>query len=305
VIRSVALVALTLIATPALAESFSIGGTERTYTAIVPDNKPAPLVLVLHGNTQQGIDMQTRSSWPQLARREGIVAVFPDGLNRAWADLRIDSDRAPGASPVPPGTDDVVFLTALIARLVKDGLADPKRVYVTGVSNGGAMTMTLACRQPQLFAAAASVIATFTDAVAAACKPPQPIPMLVMNGTVDPLVNYQGGKGTSRHGLPNAWATERTVQFWKTVNGCGDGKGASTDLPDTSRTDKSTVTRIVHDCPPQRDVVLYRVNGGGHRMPGRNPDASNIRIADAVFGPQNHDIDGPDVIWEFFRTFSR
>ena len=52
------------------------------------ERKPAPLVLVLHGNTQQGVDMQTRTSWPQLARREGIIAIFPDGLNRAWADLR-------------------------------------------------------------------------------------------------------------------------------------------------------------------------------------------------------------------------
>lgn len=302
-IRGIAIIAFVLTATPSLAETFNIGGTDRTYTAVVPDRKPAPLVLVLHGNTQQGVDMRTRSSWPLLAQREGIIALFPDGLNRAWADLRGDSDRV--GRVAPPGTDDVAFLTALVAKYVKDGAADPKRIYVTGVSNGGAMTMTLACARPQTFAAAASVIMSLNDTMAAGCKPAQPIPIMLMNGTRDPLVNYAGGKGASRYGLPDVWATERTVAFWKRVNGCGDGNGAATDMPDTSRADGSTVTRIVHDCPPQRDVVLWRVNGGGHRMPGRNSDAIAVRIADAVFGPQNRDIDGPDVIWEFFKRFAR
>ncbi len=136
---------------PALAETISIGNTERTYAALVPDKKPAPLVLVLHGNTQQGIDMQTRSSWPQVAQREQFIAIFPDGLNRAWADLRGASERA--GRVAPPGTDDVAFLMTLVAKYVAEGTADPKRIYVTGVSNGGAMTMTLACKQPQTFAA--------------------------------------------------------------------------------------------------------------------------------------------------------
>lgn len=302
-IRGAVFVAFVLGATPSLADTIHVGGTERTYAAIVPERKPAPLVLVLHGNTQQGIDMQTRTSWPQLARREGIVAIFPDGLNRAWADLRGDADRV--GRKAPDGTDDVAFLTALVAKYVKDGTADAKRIYVTGVSNGGGMTMTLACAEPQVFAAAASVIMSLTDIMAAACKPRQPIPMLMMNGTGDPLVNYEGGKGTSRYGLPNAWATERTVAFWTRINGCKDGGGTPTNLPDTNRSDASTVTRIVHDCPPGQDVVLYRINGGGHRMPGRNADAVNKRVADAVFGPQNHDIDGAEAIWDFLKRFER
>ena len=83
----------------ASAETFEAGGVKRSYTAIVPSSTPAPLVLILHGNTQQGEDMRTRTSWPAVARREGFVAVFPDGLNRAWADLRGDTDRT-GRSPL-------------------------------------------------------------------------------------------------------------------------------------------------------------------------------------------------------------
>jgi polyhydroxybutyrate depolymerase len=49
--------------------------------------------------------------------------------------------------------------------------------------------------------------------------------------------------------------------------------------------------------------VLYRVNDGGHRMPGSFPDARFPRLVNALLGPQNRDIDGAATIWEFFRKF--
>lgn len=298
--------ALALLApTPALSETISIAGATRTYTAFVPDKRPAPLVLILHGNTQQGIDMQTRSSWPQVAQREQFIAIYPDGLNRAWADLRSGSDRAGQARTPPPGTDDAGFLNALIARYVDAGTADPRRIYVTGVSNGGAMAMTLACRQPQTFAAAAAVIMSMSATMADACKPAQPIPMLLMNGTADPLVAYEGGKTNSRYSLPNVWSTPQTIAFWRKVNGCDSRDGPKRELRDSDPADNSTVSRIESRCPQGQDVLLYRINSGGHRMPGGNPDARAKRMVDAVLGPQNRDIDGPDVIWSFFKKFAR
>jgi polyhydroxybutyrate depolymerase len=303
VIRTALIAALLLAATPVLGETIHIDGKERTYTALVPTRTPAPLVLVLHGNTQQGIDMQTRSAWPKVAQREQFIAIFADGLNRAWADLRSDTERA--GRTAPPGTDDVAFLMALVAKYIKDGVADPKRIYVTGVSNGGAMTMTLACKQPQMFAAVAAVIINFTATMAEACKPERPIPMLLMNGTADPLVAYEGGKGTSRYGLPNVWSTPQTVSFWRKVNGCEAGDAATNELLDGDQGDSSSVSRIESRCPPGKDVVLYRVNGGGHRMPGKTPDAKAKRIVDAILGPQNRDIDGPEVIWAFLKKFAR
>jgi polyhydroxybutyrate depolymerase len=282
------------------AGTFESGGVKRTYTAIIPTKTPAPLVLVLHGNTQQGEDMRTRTSWPDVARREGFAAVFPDGLNRAWADLRGDAGRA-GRSP-PAGTDDTAFLTELIAKFVRDGMADPKRIYVTGVSNGGHMTLTLACTHTDLFAAAASVIANFTETMMASCKPSRSIPMLMMNGTADPLIAYDGGRGTSRYAVPNAVSTASTIAFWRKTNGCAAADGRSTRLPDKDKDDSSTVTRIDSDCPDGRDVVLYRVDGGGHRMPGSFPDARFVRVVDALLGPQNHDIDGAETIWAFFKA---
>jgi polyhydroxybutyrate depolymerase len=294
-------VTLVLGVSPAPAETISINGVSRTFLAQFPDTKPAPLVIVLHGNTQSGADMATRTLWPAVAKRQRFGVIFPDGLNHAWADLRPDTKRA-GRAP-PKGTDDFAFITKLIEKYVADGSADPKRIYVTGISNGGAMTMTLVCARADLFAAAASVIAILMDESASACQPSRPVPMLMMNGTHDPLIPYQGGRGSSRFAAEGFWSAEKTLVFWRRTNGCEEKDAAVTDLDDRDKTDQTTVTRIESRCPPGRDVVLYRINDGGHRMPGTYSDARFPRVANAFLGPQNHDIDGAETIWAFFKKF--
>jgi len=293
-------VAITWCANPALSDTIDIGGVTRTYTVQLPETKPAALVIVLHGNTQTGADMVERTSWPQVAKREGFGVVFPDGLNRAWADLR-SSDQRAGRTP-PDGTDDAAFIVRLTEEFVADGVADPKRIYVTGLSNGGAMTMAMICVRADLFAAAASVIMNLTDESAAACHPSRPVPFLMMNGTADPLVPYPGGRGTSRFAVDGFWSTERTLEFWRRVNGCETKDAGVADLEDRDKADQSTVTRISSKCPQGSDVVLYRINDGGHRMPGL-PDARFPRMVNFLLGPQNHDIDGAETIWAFFKRF--
>jgi polyhydroxybutyrate depolymerase len=292
---------IALCAGTARAETIDVGGMARTYLAQFPDSRPAPLVIVLHGNTQTGADMRTRTSWSLVANRERFGVIYPDGLNRAWADLRPDSKRA--GRPPPAGTDDAAFIARLIEKHVADGFADPKRVYVAGLSNGGAMTMTLVCARPELFAAAASVIMNLTDESAGRCHPSQPVPMLMMNGTADPMIPFEGGKGASHYAVEGFWSTQATLAFWRRVNGCQTEDTTVTEFSDRDPTDQSTVTRIDSDCPQGRDVVLYRVNGGGHRMPGAFSDARFPRIATAFLGPQNHDIDGAETIWAFFKRF--
>jgi polyhydroxybutyrate depolymerase len=286
---------------PALSDTIDINGMVRTYSIQRSDTKPAPLVIVLHGNTQTGADIVARTSWPAVAKREHFGVVFPDGLNRAWADLRPDTKRAGRASP--KGTDDVGFIARLIEKFVADGTADPRRIYLTGLSNGGAMTMTMIGARADLFAAAASVIFNLTDEMANAIHPSRPVPMLMMNGTADPLIPYEGGRGASRFAVPGFWSTEKTLGFWRHVNGCEARDTASVDLDHRDPSDRTTVTRIESRCPPGREVVLYRINNGGHRMPGSFPDARFPRLVNAFLGPQNRDIDGAETIWAFFRKF--
>jgi polyhydroxybutyrate depolymerase len=293
--------AITCAAWPALAETISINGVSRTFLAQLPETRPAPLVIVLHGNTQSGADMVKRTQWPAVAGREKFGVLFPDGLHNAWADLRPDTKRV-GRNP-PKGTDDVAFIVKLIEKYVADGSADPQRIYVTGLSNGGAMTMTLVCARADLFAAAATVVMNLMDESASACHPSRPVPMLMMNGTNDPLIPYRGGRGASRFAVDGYWSTEKTLAFWRRINGCEDKDASVTDMADRDPTDRTTVTRIESHCPPGRDVVLYRVNDGGHRMPGNYSDARFPRVATAFLDLQNRDIDGAETIWAFFRRF--
>ena len=127
--------------------------------------------------------------------------------------------------------------------------------------------------------------------------------MLLMNGTADPLVPYEGGRGSSYYAADGFWSTEETLAFWRKLNGCETGDAAAADLPDKTPADQTTVTRITSRCPAGHDVVLYRVNHGGHRMPGSSSDARFPRVATKMLGPQNSDIDGAETIWAFFSQF--
>jgi polyhydroxybutyrate depolymerase len=127
--------------------------------------------------------------------------------------------------------------------------------------------------------------------------------MLMMNGTADPLIPYEGGRGTSRFAVAGFWSTIKTLDFWRRANACEIRDADVVDLDDRDDADQSTVTRIESRCPPGRDVVLYRINAGGHRMPGAFADARFTRVVNALLGPQNRDIDGAATIWEFFRKF--
>jgi len=71
--------AIALGATAACAETLDIKGVTRTFITQFPDTKPAPLVIVLHGNTQSGADVMARTSWPAVAKRERFGVIFPDG----------------------------------------------------------------------------------------------------------------------------------------------------------------------------------------------------------------------------------
>ncbi|WP_247987771.1 PHB depolymerase family esterase [Bradyrhizobium sp. 186] len=295
------LVAALAAASAASADTIDVNGAKRSYSAQLPAKKPAPLVIVLHGKTQRGADMVARTAWPQVAKREGLAVVFPDGLNNAWADAR--TKAGPALRGPPAGTDDIAFIAKLVEKLVADGTADTRHVYVTGVSNGGAMAMTLACARADLFAAGASVIMNLTDEAAVTCHPSRPLPMLIMNGTADPLVPYEGGRGSSYYAADGFWSTAETLAFWRKLNGCETGDAGVTDLPDRAPSDQSTVTRISSRCPGGHDVVLYRVNRGGHRMPGFSPDARFPKVAAGLLGPQNGDIDGAETIWTFLSQF--
>jgi len=63
---------------------------------------------------------------------------------------------------------------------------DPGQIYATGVSNGGKMSLRLACEASDLLTGVAAVIAALPAGLE--CRPAKPVSIMLMNGTEDPLV---------------------------------------------------------------------------------------------------------------------
>jgi polyhydroxybutyrate depolymerase len=148
-------------------QSLQSDGATRVYRVYVPNSaKPnAPSVVVLHGGGQsmRKIFAPTGGAnlaWLAVADREGVVLIVPNGTNRDngdplgeqqnWNDLRNDTARV--------AVDDVAFIKRVLQAEVPRLKLDPKRVHVTGASNGGMMSMRLLIEAPELFAAAATFI---------------------------------------------------------------------------------------------------------------------------------------------------
>jgi polyhydroxybutyrate depolymerase len=292
--RAGAMAALCVLAAPVQAQeerTLTSGGFERSFLLVGAEpGRPRPLILALHGNRGTGEQLLRYSVLTPLAAGAGIVAALPDGLNTAWADGRSDAEFR-GRKP-PAGLDDVAFLADLVGALIREGVADPRRIYVMGLSNGGMMALRLLCDRPGLFAAGAVVMASLPESGAARCRPSRPVPLLLMNGTQDRLVPDQPQQGYL--------GTEGTAVFWRRINRCGP-MGPAQELPDADPSDGSRVTLALGQCPSGQDIAVYRVVGGGHQMPSIVGPA----LASRLLGPRNRDIEGVEVIWAFFQRFSR
>ncbi len=276
-----------------------VAGIPRTYTVFVPDSVrerggPVPAVVVLHGGLGSGRRVRRIMGLDAVAEREGFVAVYPDSLGGGWKDGR--TRRASDDS-------DVEFLVRLKEALARRGLADPDRVFVAGVSNGGMMVQRLACEVPDAFAGYASIIANMPARVIERCRPDRPVPMMVINGTDDQLMPYDGGGVGLRGRFGAVVSTFETVEFWRAHNRC-DGRPGRRALPDRDPDDGTRVTMFFSTDCPGAPVILLRVEGGGHRVPG-SPLRDVPFIAGFALGEQNNDISTAQVITRFFAGLGR
>lgn len=274
----------------------------RTYYIHFPpvheSSSQLPLVLLLHGGGKgDGLTPAKYLGFTSLADSQGFVVAYPNGIDSYWRDGRGYTHRGESDTTV----DDVGFISQLIDHLVREHNLDPKRVYVTGMSNGGMMTLRLGCELSAKLAAIAPVVANIPKNIITNCRPTRPLPVLVMNGTDDPLVPYNGGYvHFFRKKMGEVVSTSETVSFWVKHNGC-NSTPRMRDLPNRNRRDHSRVKVATYVNPNNGcEVVLYTIQGGGHTMPGSNmPDRPRI------LGHKNDDIDGAKEIWEFFKRHTR
>jgi polyhydroxybutyrate depolymerase len=281
-------------------ERVTTGGGRWYYRRIPPQydsTKPLPLVLDLHGYTE-GAEVHTRlSNLGAFGDAKGFVTMTPQG-----------------SGPVPrwdtrPNSPDTKFVIAALDQLEGSACVDLRRVYVTGFSNGAFFTSALACEYADRFAAAAPVSGIRDPA---GCKPSRPVPVVAFHGTADQYVAYNGGYGSAVANLPSPDGSGRRIgqeqpapgstrpqtapsipaisAAWAKRNGCS----ATT----TDATIASDVTRITFTCPAGDEVVLYRVQGGGHAWPGSQLSKA---MAPAV-GRTTDSIDADEIMWDFFQA---
>src|SRR5262249_51070220 len=133
----------------------------RTYVLHLPrdrePSKPAPLVIAMHGGsgTGEGFPRLTHHGFDDLADRDGWIVVYPDGIGKNWNDGR----KVERSEAYKKNIDDVGFISALIDELTSNHAVDRKRVYATGISNGGFMSQRLARDLSSKIAAIAPVAA--------------------------------------------------------------------------------------------------------------------------------------------------
>lgn len=202
--------------------------------------------------------------------------------------------------PAKAGIDDVGFARAVIAAFAADRRADPSRVYAVGYSNGGQMVIRLAHETPGLLAGATVIAATMPapENFLAGQAPPGPLPVLLIHGTKDPIVSYQGGtmnwalRTIFKAGGPT-WSAGRTARYFAERNGITT-EPTTTRLPKKTTADPTEVERTTYEASGLPSVVLYTVHGGGHTVPG--PSSS----APMIIGKTSHQLDTADLITQFF-----
>jgi hypothetical protein len=168
-----------------------------------------------------------------------------------------------------------------------------------GLSNGGMMTYRAGIELGGRLAAIASVIANLPENLAAK-RPARPLPVLIMNGTEDPMMPWNGGPvRVLGNEYGTVLSTDATVRYW--------AQAAHLPLKPKTRALEDRVPgdgcRVEIDEYTQAgnaaEVILYRIQGGGHNLPGGNtPDRP------LLLGRKCMDINGAEAIWAFFNKHS-
>ena len=257
--------------TQATKASLVWGGQNRTYQVHVPNNlKPgAALVLALHGGGSNASQTVALTGFNTIADREGFVAVYPDGTaNRLFPPLKTWNAIHCCSVAYEQSVDDVGFLAALIQKLTTQYSLDPKKVYVTGISNGAMMAYRLAAERSDLIAAIAPVSGTIggdpdiTDndnAMKIIRAPGQPVALAIFHGTADRRVPYNGGQGEAMQvGTPARLdlSVAESTKFWVKANGCNS-------TPQTQNLPPAKLD-LYSGCRAGTEVAVYSLNGYNH-----------------------------------------
>jgi len=258
-----------------------------------------PLVIVLHGSgasAEQVLGLafpySPLSVWLEIAEREQLVVVAPDGIKRRGQRAWNDGYAEIASNPV---CDDVAFIGAVIDRAIAEDNADPERVYVIGVSKGGMMAYRIAAELPHRLAAFCTVLAAMPQRAVYA-SPEKPLSALLVAGTKDPFIPYHGGKSFITLGfLAPTLGIEATAAVWRKLAGL-------TGEPSINGSARA-VRQTWGNNPGALQVALLKIIGGGHAEPSRKKRYPGL--FSRFPGHQSADVEIAEEAWLFFKDKRR
>ena len=226
-------------------------GDGRTFDLLVPasydPNVPTTLVINFHGLLSNANQQAWFSQMNEHAEAAGIIVAYPQGVGSSW-----NAGSCCG-SAANQEVDDVAFVRELVEHLSTVLCVSPKRVFATGMSNGGFMSHRLACEASDVFAAIAPVAGVL--GVDTATCGARAVPVMHFHGTADLLVPYEGG------GVTGSPSVDETIDFWVGHNACATG-------PEVTFQQGDTTCETWTDCTDGANVTRCRVEMGGHCWPG-------------------------------------
>jgi polyhydroxybutyrate depolymerase len=284
-----------------LDKTIMVDGKRRDYIIHLPKNYQAlskpPILVALHGSGGRDENTQRLYRLDAPADKYGYIVVYPQAIYRNW--------NIPGISAygqIDSTADDTHFISSLIDSVIRFYKGDSTRVFVTGLSRGGKFSLYLADKLNSKIKAVAPVCASIPNYMEDNYHFNKPMPVLLINGTEDPLVSYKGGYGrlnTGQHTGPGFYMlpTEELVNKLVNLNHC-DSTVTITNIPDTDPSDGCKAIKYFYknDAAP---VEFIKIIGGGHTWAGGFQYLPVFAIGNTC-----KDFSAADEILDFFNLFS-
>lgn len=275
-------------------------GNTREYKVHVPpgyDPKvPTPAVFCLHGLLQDAVTFCVNGAgWVAQSDAQGFILIMPNGYRRSWNAGTCCGEAATA------GLNDVALMRAIYAEVGQHLNIDRRRVYATGLSNGGFLSYRLACEAADLFAAIAPGSgAVGTEAISGGtngdgdtsdmpgCSPSRAVSVLDLHGTADTYVPF---------------ATQQpSTDLIAASNRCASD--TATAVQPASGGD--TLCVRYNGCPAGVEVTRCSVDGGGHCWFGSTSCGTGAGAIGALFVGRNSDtLVNTEAAWSFFERASR
>jgi len=277
---------------------------EREFYYYVPPGVSAhpKLIFALHGSKMTAMEMiiATGHQFNKLAdENKNVIIVYPQGYKRSWNTCKADSTR----EAKKLNLDDVGFIERVINFFSTHYNIDGNEVFAMGVSNGAQMCYKLAKEKPGLFKGFAAVNANLPVKTNNDCfETNQPVSILVMNGTADPIEPYNGGEIRLNDGVSHGSvvSTDQTMHYWEILAKCDMAPVKEVDFPDIDKDDNSNAVLYAYkSAVTNKEVVLIKIINGGHNIP--NP---TFFLWPKILGNVNKDINAPKIIFDYFMSLT-